>query len=218
MQKPDSTNSSQVARYSGLIILGFGGHARSVTDVALAAGITDFCFVDENTQPGETFLGFPVIAQWRDELTEGWSVFPAAGDNARRKEQMDTIQNSGWPIATLIAPTATIGAGSAINQGSFIGHHAHIGPMAKVGAGCIVNTSAVIEHECIVGEFTHISVNSTIAGRSKIGNFVMVGAGAIVIDGVNIADGVIIGAGAVVKKSILEMGVYVGVPVKRVNP
>ena len=45
---------------SSLALLGFGGHARSVADVALTAGFDRLLFVDENVQRGESFLGFPV--------------------------------------------------------------------------------------------------------------------------------------------------------------
>ena len=211
----DLSNNGEIPK--GLVILGFGGHARSVADVALAMGITELYFVDDNAQPDESFLGFPVTTRWPDELEDKWSITPAIGDNGQRKEQMDKIQKAGLRVATIIAPTASIGAGSRIDQGSFIGHHAHVGPMARIGTGCIVNTCAVVDHESVVGEFTHVSLNSTIAGRCKIGCFAMLGAGATMIDGVNVADGVVIGAGGVVIESLTEAGVYVGVPVKRVS-
>jgi len=201
----------------GLVILGFGGHARSVADVAMAAGISDFRFVDANARSGETFLDFPVVAELGQDIPAGWGVFPAAGDNRYREEQILTINRAGWNLVSLVAPTATIGPGCSIGPGSFVGHHAHIGPMAKIGSGCIINTGAVIEHECEVGSFSHVSVNATLAGRSRIGEQVMLGAGATAIDGIAIADRVVIGAGGVVTRSILEQGVYVGVPVRRVG-
>jgi UDP-N-acetylbacillosamine N-acetyltransferase len=40
---------------TGLLILGFGGHARSVADVAIASGITQLCFIDANAKPNESF-------------------------------------------------------------------------------------------------------------------------------------------------------------------
>jgi UDP-N-acetylbacillosamine N-acetyltransferase len=201
----------------GLLVFGFGGHARSVADVALAAGVSDLCFVDTNAQEGESLLGFPVIKQWDGELPEGWQAFSAAGDNLLRQQHCEHFKALGWPLATLIAPSATIGVGSAIEAGCLVAQQAHIGPMAKLGAGCIVNTCAVVEHECAIGEFTHVSVNATIAGRSKIGRFTMVGAGATIIDGIELADHVTIGAGAVVIRSLFQPGVYVGIPARKTD-
>lgn len=202
---------------AGLCVLGFGGHARSVMDVALAAGIHDFLFVDANAAPNETLLGFPAQTILPKMLPPGWAVFPAAGVNKRRSEQVEWALRVGWPLATIVSPSASIGVGSVLGPGCFVGHHAHIGPMAHIGAGCIVNTGAVVEHEAHVGDFSHVSVNAVIAGRSRIGRLVMVGASATVLDGLSIVDDVTIGGGGVVHRSIDMTGVYVGVPVRRVS-
>lgn len=199
---------------SGLVILGFGGHARSVADVAIAAGVPSLLFVDVNAQEGENFLGFPVVRAYTKAMPKDWLCMPAAGDNRRRKLQIDTALAAGWPLATLVSPCATIGAGATVAAGCFIAHHAHIGPMARIGTGCLINTGAIVEHECIVGNYTHVSVNATLAGRSRLGDFVFLGAGATVIDGISVTDSVMIGAGGVVIDSITHPGTYVGVPVK----
>jgi len=202
----------------GMLILGFGGHARSVTDVAIAAGVTKFCFVDANARVNEVFLDFPVVKQWNGALPAGWEAFSASGDSVQRKQHCELIKASGWSLATLIAPSATIGVGSTIDEGTFIAQQAHVGPMATIGMGCIVNTGAVVEHETTIGNFTHVSVNATVAGRCRIGCLSMIGAGATVIDGVTVVDSVVVGAGAVVHQSIAFPGIYVGVPARRANP
>ena len=201
---------------SSLVLLGFGGHARSVADVALAAGFGRLLFVDENAQAGETFLGFPVQGLMPSP-SDGWVYMPCAGDNQRRLSQIRLIASAGLPLATVVSEKATIGHGAAIGPGCFVGHHAHVGPLASLGAGCIVNTGAIVEHDCVVGDCSHVSIRSCMAGRSKLGNCVFLGAGAVVIDGVSIAGGVIIGAGGVVVAAIDSPGVYVGVPVRCVH-
>jgi sugar O-acyltransferase (sialic acid O-acetyltransferase NeuD family) len=202
---------------AGLLILGFGGHARSVADVALAAGVLDIKFIDINAHEGESFRGFPVLKDWKGELPTGWQVFSASGDNTLRRQHRDSCHEKGWLLARLVAPTATLAVGSDLAEGCFVAQHAHIGPMARIGIGCIVNTGAIIEHECWIGDFTHVSVNATVAGRCRVGSGVMVGAGATVIDGVQIVDDVLIGAGAVVCKSINQAGAYVGNPARKLE-
>jgi UDP-N-acetylbacillosamine N-acetyltransferase len=206
-----------VSTPAGLLILGCGGHARSVADVALAAGVGTLLFVDPNARPGEQCLGFPVLREFNEVLPQDWACMPAIGDNHRRQQQLVDIGRAGWLLATLIAPTATIGVGSRIGAGSFIAHHAHIGPMASVGMAAIINTGGVVEHESVIGDYTHVSVNSTVAGRSSLGKFVFLGTGATVIDGVAVGDGITIGAGAVVIAAISEPGTYVGVPARRIG-
>jgi UDP-N-acetylbacillosamine N-acetyltransferase len=204
-----------VSDRGGLLILGFGGHARSVADVALAAGHESLLFVDENARDGEHFLRFPVQRAFAGRIPDGWACIPASGDNERRKAQIELADSSGWPLATVVAPSATVGAGATVSRGCFLGHHAHIGPFSFIGTGCIINTGAVVEHECAIGDYTHIAVNATVAGRSKIGAFVFLGAGTTVIDGIAVGDHVTIGAGGVVVVPIEIPGTYVGVPVHR---
>jgi sugar O-acyltransferase (sialic acid O-acetyltransferase NeuD family) len=202
---------------NGLIILGFGGHARSVADVALSIGFNSLLFIDENAREGEKFLDFKVLRDFPVDIPDNWLYMPAAGDNQKRQKQVELIHSAQKAIATIVSKSATIGAGAKLSSGCFVAHHAHIGPMANIGEGCIINTGAVVEHECMVGDFTHVSVNSTLAGRSSLGKFVFLGAGAVVIDGISIADQVTIGAGGVVVKSIHKSGIYVGIPAKSIN-
>lgn len=201
----------------GLRILGFGGHARSVADVALACGIRHLSFADEKARDGESFLGFPIVKAFEDVLPEGWQYFPAAGDNGKRQIQTEQIKTNCWPLATVISPTATIGVGATIGAGSFVGHHSHVGPMAVIGEACILNTGCIVEHDCLVGNYTHVSVNAVLAGASRLGDLVFMGTGSTVIDKCSVSDRVTLGAGAVVVEEIVESGLYVGIPAKRIR-
>lgn len=196
-----------------LLLIGFGGHARSVADVALAAGFEQLLFVDEHGAAGQSFAGFPVAGEM-PPAEEGWPCMPCAGRNEWRREQLARLAAGRRPVATVISPRATVGVGAQIGAGSFVGHHAHVGPLARIGAGSIVNTGAAVEHDCVLGECCHVSVNATVAGRCRLGNLVFVGAGATVIDGVSIADEVTVGAGGVVVANIGAPGTYVGVPAR----
>lgn len=197
-----------------LIVFGFGGHARSVADVAVAAGFNELMFIEENAREGEEFVGFPVRKTVDGLSRSDWLCISASGDNYNRQKQLSNAIRDGWTITTLIAPSATVGLGAVIGSGCFIGHHAHIGPMARIGDGCIINTASVVEHECTIGDYVHTAVNSTVAGRSQLGNFIFLGAGATVIDRITIASDIIIGANSVVVSSLVKQGTYVGVPAK----
>lgn len=198
----------------GLYILGFGGHARSVGDVALAAGVAHLLFVDAKARADESFVGFAAVTALPGVPDARWKAFPAAGDNTLRMEQ---IANCSLPLAVLLAPSAHIGAGVVVAEGSLVAAGSHLGPLSRIGRGVIVNTGAIIEHESAVGDFSHVSVNAVVAGRSCIGRRVMVGAGAVVIDGVTVCDDVTIGAGTTVVADIVEPGVYVGTPARRIR-
>jgi sugar O-acyltransferase (sialic acid O-acetyltransferase NeuD family) len=200
---------------SGLVIYGCGGHARSVADVAMNDGVKQILFIDKQAREGERIFGFDVFASL-DAIPSGWGVICAQGDNAQREQTIQQLQKSSR-LVNIISNTATIGVDSLIEQGCFIGHHAHAGPASIIGIGCILNTASVVEHDCEVGHFTHISVHATLCGKVKIGQRCFIGAGATVIDGISICDDVMVGAGSVVVNDITEPGVYLGVPACRKN-
>lgn len=195
-----------------LIVFGFGGHARSVGDVALALGTDELMFVDPQARPNESFSGYPVYPSMPVDLSGEWFAFPAAGDNHLRDRQ---CVESLLPLATLIASDASIGREAVIGAGTFVGHQAHVGPLAKVGQGVILNSGSIVDHESTIGDFAHVSVNTTVAGRCRVGRYVFLGAGAVIIDGVSVCDNAIIGAGTTVISDINEPGTYVGSPGRR---
>lgn len=200
-----------------IVIAGFGGHARSATDVALRLGYQQVLYIDENSFPDESFLGFKVLQNW-EQVDESWTVaFPGSGDAVLREEQCEAIKKAGLQIASLVSPLACIGVGSSIQEGTFVGHYAIVGPGAKVGKACILNTGSIVEHEVRVGDLSHVSIQASIAGRTKIGKHVLIGAGATVIDKITITDNVIVAAGAVVVQSIDRPGTYLGVPARLIQ-
>ncbi|ABO51630.1 transferase hexapeptide repeat containing protein [Desulforamulus reducens MI-1] len=200
-----------------LLIMGCGGHARSVADIALHIGFKELLFVDHGARPGEQIFSFDVHKTFPTSLPMGCLVFPASGDNWQRMHQIQIAIENGFSLTNIVSPLAYLGAGVTVGEGTLLAHHAHVGPSAIIGKGGIINTGAVVEHECQIGDFSHISVNATIAGRCKIGKRVFIGAGAIVIDKVRIADDVVIGAGATVVEDLIESGVYVGTPASLVK-
>jgi len=198
----------------GLIVLGFGGHARSVADVALENGVRDLLFVTPTAQPGESWAGHPVLSALPESIPDGWQVFLAQGGNLLRRNAWLSVRVRSLELSTIIAHSASVSQRAIISPGVFIGHQAHVGPNATVGEGSILNTGSVTEHDAKIGSFAHISVNSTVAGYACVGDRTFIGAGATVIDKVSIGDDVTLGAGAVAPKDIVEPGVYVGVPAR----
>jgi len=88
-----------IDKVKGLRIYGFGGHARSIADVATASGIQQLVFADVDARDDEDFLGFPVIKSFDDILPDGWQCFPAAGDNRKRQVQTEHIRREDGHIS-----------------------------------------------------------------------------------------------------------------------
>lgn len=195
-----------------LIIIGCGGHARSVADVLLSRFPNiSIVFVDENAQPNETILSFPVQS-FMPIKAEALHV--AIGDNSLREKWV--LENTASPVS-VISNSAVVSPSSTIEKGSFIAHGSYVGPLTEIGRGSIINTGALVEHEVKMEEFSHMAPNSTICGRCHIGRNVVLGAGSTIIDRVHVCNDVIIGANSTVISDITCAGTYVGSPVRRIK-
>ncbi|MBO8465467.1 MAG: gamma carbonic anhydrase family protein [Bacteroidetes bacterium] len=91
-----------------------------------------------------------------------------------------------------------------------------IGDRVNIQDGAVLHTlykRSVVE----IGNDVSVGHNAVIHG-AKIGNNVLVGMGAVLLDNVVVPDNTIIAAGAVVlSNSVLEPGIYAGVPAKKVK-
>ena len=191
-----------------LIIIGAGGHGKVVADIALKNGYKDICFLDDNTTG--TCLGFPIIG--KVDLVGGLNAeyIIAIGSNKIR-ETVAEAHDVKW--ATLVHPSAQIGADVQIGEGTVVMAGAVINPGAKVGRHCIINTCAVVEHDNVLEDFVHISPNAALGGTVHVGRGTHIGIGAAVRNNITIGNDTVIGAGAVVVKNI-SGGTYIGVPAR----
>lgn len=196
-----------------ILIYGCGGHSRSVADIILSNNPkADILFVDENARDGEKIYGFDIV---KESSQDAFPYVLALGDNHRRKKKFEEL--GGFGLVSVVSKTAHLGWQSVIGKGCFAGNFCHIGPEVIIGENTIINNAAVVEHEVRIGRHSHVGPNATISGRCKVGDLVFVGVGATVKDYVEICSDVVIGAGATVVKNIVEPGVYVGTPAKRIK-
>ena len=202
-----------------LILLGGGGHCKSVIDVAESVGYHILGVLDLPENVGTSVLDYKVIGTDDDIplyvdkaefiITVGFIKTPSI-----RVSLYQRVKELGGKLATIIASTAHVSKYATISEGTVIMHHAVVNAGAYVGVNSIINTFTNIEHDTIIGNQCHISTGSMVNGNSKIGDCVFIGSHSVVINGIAIGEGIIVGAGSVVCKSLAEKGVYVGNPVK----
>lgn len=204
-----------------IIIIGCGGHGRSIADTILDNDErAELVFLDKNAKKNEKILGFSVFEEKPSGIVmEPNSVILGIGDLTARRAQLSRMR-SDWDEdrwKSIISNRAFIGRGVQIGKGVFIAKAAFVGVEAAVGDHSIINTGAIVEHEVSIGNNVHVAPGAVICGRCKVGNHVLVGAGSTIIDKLSICDDVIIGAGSVVVQSISESGTYAGNPARKVR-
>lgn len=199
-----------------VIIIGSGGHAKSIANIIIKSGDEVVGFLDDNKPVGTAIINSPllkVIGSVSDCLKYSEVEFVIGiGSNQTRKE---IASKYNLKYYTAIHPSANIAIDTSVGEGTVIMANASINTSAKVGKHCIINTGAIIEHDNVIEDFAHISPGASLAGTVVIGTCTHIGVGVTIKNNIEIANDVVVGAGAVVVKNISESGVYIGVPAKK---
>lgn len=201
-----------------LILIGGGGHCKSVIEVAESAGYEIKGILDmpdevgKEVLPGHTVIGTDdEIPQYVEEcdfiITVGFIKNPAL-----RIKLYNKVKAAGGRLATIIASTAYVSKYAELGEGTVIMHHAFVNAGAKIGDNCIINTFVNIEHDAEVGNQCHISTGTMVNGECKIGENCFIGSQSVCANCIEIASDIIVGAGSVVRKSIRMKGIYAGNP------
>lgn len=192
-----------------IIILGKGGHARSLVDILEREGKYRIAGYVVNNDEEEVDERYPVIGCdndlekiFKSGITNAAVGVGYLGKSDLRERLWKRLNEIGFQMPTVCDPSAIIANNVQIGEGCFIGKGAIINANASIGKLCIINSGAIIEHDCSVDEFSHISVGSVLCGNAKVGRASFVGANATVIQGRIIGNNCIVGAGVVIKENL----------------
>jgi sugar O-acyltransferase (sialic acid O-acetyltransferase NeuD family) len=200
-----------------LVLVGGGGHCKSVIEAAESAGYSIHGVLDMPEEIGKSILSTKVIGTDDDiptyvdtaefVVTVGFIKTPAI-----RIKLYNRIKEAGGKLAIVIASTAYVSKYAEIGEGTVVLHHAFVNAGAKVGKNVILNTFTNIEHDAVIGNQCHISTGTMVNGDCKVGDNCFVGSQSVLANGITIGDDIIVGAGSLVRKSISEKGIYSGNP------
>lgn len=200
-----------------LILVGGGGHCKSVIDVAEAAGFHIKGILDIPENVGNTVLGYNIIGS-DDQIASFVNdvmfivTIGHIKDASLRIKLHQKIVEAGGTLAKIVAPTAHVSKYASLGEGTVVLHNAIVNADAIIGRGCIINTFANIEHDVKIGNYCHISTGAMINGNCVVGNETFLGSQSVMVNGTEITEGCVIGAGSLVRKSIKQKGVYSGSP------
>lgn len=197
------------------LVLGAGGHARSLVDVIERRGDAVVGVCGEARGPA---WSVPVLGS-EEELAEtavrtGSLVALGIGDNTRRLELLRWAESAGLRVPALVARTATVASTASLGPGVVVLEHAHVGPYATLGRAVVVNTMAVVEHDAVVGDGSHVGPGATILGAARVGPGTLIGAGVRLLPGVRVGAGAVAGTGAVVTADVADGGTVTGMPAR----
>lgn len=202
-----------------IILIGAGGHAKSVVDsIEQAAEYEIVGFSDNQISHEVIYRNYKVICTDKDlekiytaGVKNAFITIGYMGNSSVREKIYNKLCSIGFNMPTIIDPSAIIATDVQIGSGCFIGKTAVINSQARIGDLGIINTAAVIEHECDIGFNVHLAGNSILCGNVTVGNDVFIGAGSVVIQGINIGSDVIIGAASTVIHNVKDHSKLFGI-------
>lgn len=198
-----------------LILVGGGGHCKSVIEAAESAGYSILGVLDMPEEVGKEILSTKVIGTDEDipayvveaefVITVGFIKNPTT-----RIKLYNKIKDAGGKLATIVASTAYVSKYAEIGEGTVVLHQAFVNAGAKVGKNVILNTATNIEHDAVIGDHCHISTGTMVNGECKVGDRCFIGSQSVLANCISVGDDIIVGAGSFIRKSITEKGIYFG--------
>ncbi len=189
-----------------LLIVGAGGHGRSVAEAVLAAGQYKLVgFADDAAPALQQVWDLPVFGDTADLASyRGYAdaAIVAIGNNRLREAWQHALYAAGFALATVVHPQAMVSPRAVVGEGGAIMAGAIVGTGAQLGAGVIVNCGAVVDHDGRVDDFCHLGVNAAMSGGSVLGRGAWMQAGSVLGYGATVEAGRVLGPGEAVNKTI----------------
>lgn len=208
-----------------ILLIGGGGHCRSVLDTLLEANeYDDIGIIDAASKIGQEIFGIKYIGS-DDDLKrlyyEGYKyafiTLGSVGNTELRQNIAKDIADMGFIVPNIISTSAAVGKEVKLGSGVYIGKNSVINCYTVVDDFCIINSGAVIEHDCTIGKFVHAASGCVICGQVVVGSSTHIGANSTIRQGIKIGENSIIGAGSVVVTNIKSSTVAYGNPCREVQ-
>jgi sugar O-acyltransferase (sialic acid O-acetyltransferase NeuD family) len=186
-----------------LIIIGAGGHARSIADIVLEQGEYSLVgFVDDVYPDLESVWEFPVLG--KVDAAAGLRgmaecAFVAIGNNQVRESLFQVLVGLGFELPNIIHSRAIVSSRAILGRGVAIMAGAVVGTEASLGDGVIVNAGAVVDHHARVDVFGHLGVNAAMAGGTGLGRGAWMQAGSAFGYGVEMPAGTVLTPGEAIQ-------------------
>jgi len=188
-----------------IVLIGGGGHCRSVIDVIEAEGKYQIAgIVDKAELLGRTVLSYEVIGSDNDldRLAQDYKyAFVTVGQIKSadlRVKLFEAAKKAGFVVPFIVSPRAYVSKYAFIDEGAVVMHDALVNVNVKIGKNCIINTKALVEHDSVIGDNCHISTGAIINGGVKIENNCFIGSNATTKEYVVIEENSFVKAGEIV--------------------
>lgn len=195
---------------------------QQIAHMGLINGYNIVGYFDDYHNIGNVIAGLPVLGSTEDIITKkdkfdsiiigiGYKHFNV------RKQLYEWLVAENIHRQNIIDKRAIVDETAEVGDGSIVMSNVILDKGVQIGANVFVNIGSTIAHDSFIGNHSFVAPRVAIAGFTRIGECNFLGINSTVIDNITTVDNVFIGGGGVVTKSIVEEGLYVGVPVRRIR-
>jgi sugar O-acyltransferase (sialic acid O-acetyltransferase NeuD family) len=190
------------------VLIGNGGHAK---EVMVQMGVKLDRFVDDQyVKHSEDVLPLSLFDPKKH------IAMIAVADSRDRYDIVQRLPKE-TQFFTFIHPTALLMGDVEIGEGSFIGAYSILTTNIKIGKHTILNRGNHIGHDCEIGDYFSAMPGAIVSGNVRIYDLVYMGNNSSIREKLSIHSLSTIGMNSAVVKHIVEPGIYVGVPSKKIK-
>ena len=174
------------------------------------------CFmVDDEYYNESEIFGVKVIPKSEFDPYK-YNLVVAIGDPVERKNIIESLPDD-VSFTSIVHHTAIMGDLVEIGEGSIITAGVIVTCDVKIGKHAHLNLHTTIGHDCVIGDYFTTAPAVNISGKCKIGDCVYFGTTSAIREKLTVVDNVTVGMGGIVVKDVLESGVYIGNPLKKLK-
>lgn len=204
-----------------IILIGGGGHCRSVIDVIEQQGTYKIAgIVDIASKIGSEVLGYRVIAKDEElpllvkEYEDFCITIGHTTNRSLRKELYLVLMGLNANLPVIKSPHAYVAKSALIKAGSVIMHHSIVNSNTHLGVCTIANTGCIIEHDVEIGNHCHIGPGTILNGGCTVEDDCFVGSNSVLLPGITMKKNSIVAAGSVIRENVEQDSMYAGNPGK----
>lgn len=193
------------------ILIGAGGHARVVQELAELSGANILGVCDPKFQAASDQLwnglqvlgGDDYLCEQNPQkvlLLNGIGMMPGS---RIRQIVFERFTELGFRFPPLVHPFAWLSHLASISDGAQLGAGCVVQPGASIGVNTIINTRSSVDHDSFLGGHCHLAPGATVCGDVRVGAGSFIGAGATITQGVTVAPERFIKAGSLTARDVL---------------
>ena len=190
-----------------IILLGAGGHCKSVIDVIEQENKYKIKGVIDNNPDlkNTTILDYGIIGTDLDLKKISKTIKFALITVGQIKSPLERIKlynlavDLGFELPTITSPLAYVSKYAGVGIGTIVMHHSIVNANSYVGKNCIINSKALIEHDCVIKDHCHISTSANINGNVHVEQGVFIGSNSTIKESIKIKKNSFIKAGSLIK-------------------